>query len=193
MLRGLPLALLATVSCADPTQAWRADALDVSGQWALSSPAIDDATVDIALESSINDVRLVLRRGGGDEAVSPDEAEVIARLRDANDRLQARTALELGAGVDAVRAELTGGENVSLDGGDTAAIDVLSAGFAASNGGNGDTGDTLVRWGMSLEGDGTRLEGLLFLTERERTGSPGTTDTDLRTTRHEVAVTLVRR
>jgi hypothetical protein len=187
MRRVLLLAVVASVGCGDEQATWRADALDVSGQWQLTSPTIANAEVTLSLESGVNDVRLVLRRGDDPTAISADEADVISRLRDANVRLLVRSALELGAGVDPVRTELVGGENISLDGGTTASVDVVSGAYAASSDGD----DSLVRWGLSLTGDADELTGELFVTERHRT-TTGTTDTDLTTRRRSVEVALAR-
>lgn len=189
-MRTLVMVTVATavVGCVDEREAFRADALDVSGQWFLTSPTIAAAVVDVSVETDLNDIRAVLRRSEDVDAVSVDEADVVARLRNVNDRLLVRTALELGTGTDAVRTELVGGENVSFDGGSTASVDVVSGAYAASTEGD----DSLVRWGVSLTGNDDELSGELFVTERRRTHTIGTTDTDLTTQRSAVEITLTR-
>jgi hypothetical protein len=190
MRRRVLLVVVSTlVGCVDERAAWRADALDVSGQWQLTSPTIADADVDIRIETDVNDISAVLRRGGDPTAVSADEADVIGRLQGANDRLLARSALELGTGIDAVRTELVGGENVSFDGGVTATVDIVSGAYAASTDGD----DSLVRWGLSLTGDTDALAGVLFVTERLRTHRLGTSETNVLTQRSTIDVTLARR
>jgi hypothetical protein len=178
---------LVLIGCVDERTAWRADALDVSGDWQLTSPIIANAEVDIRTESDVNDIRMVLRRGDDAAAFSADEADVLQRLQGANDRLLVRTALELGTGIDAARTEIVGGENISLDGGISASVEVVSGAYAAAT---ADTSTSLIRWGMSLAGDDNELRGVLFVTERVRSGSLGTSDTDLQTHRHDIDVVL---
>jgi hypothetical protein len=175
--------------CSDERTAWRDGATDVAGRWRLTSPALADAAVEFKNEADVNDIMAMVTRTSASDAVTEAELDVLARLRDDNERVQARTELALGVGADAFLAEVVGGENVSFDGGATTSIDVISRAFAADSGA---AFDSSVRWGMSLRGDDEQLRGTLFVTERQRSPTLGSTDVDRSTQRSEIAVVLVR-
>jgi len=157
----------ALVGCGDGgREARRADAIDVAGTWLeVVTDGRPAASLRIDNESSINDVRAIVGRGDDDDALDVDEAAFVARLTDPNDRLAVRSNLELGAGIDGLRDEVDGGENVSFDEGASTSVTVISAAFPA------DVDDVRVasqRWGLALDGDASELRGVLFITTLEQ-------------------------
>lgn len=151
----------------DGRAARRADAIDVAGSWVeVRDDERPRAGLLLQSETSKNDVRAVLSRDDDDDALDVDEAAFLARVSNPNDRLAIRSALEVGAGLDAVRDEVDGGENVSFDGGATTSVRLVSVPFAATS----DDEDVRVasqRWGLALDGDGDDLVGVLFVTRLE--------------------------
>lgn len=172
LVRSSSLAFVIVASLAgcgdDGRAARRVDAIDVAGSWLeVRDDDRPRAALLLQTETSKNDVRAVLRRDDDDDALDVDEAAFVARVSSPNDRLAVRSNLEIGAGVDAVRDEVDGGENVSFDGGATTSVRLLSVPFAATS----DDDDVRVasqRWGLALDGDGEDLAGVLFVTRLEQ-------------------------
>ncbi len=157
------------IACGDDGRAERrADAINVAGSWLeVRDDGGPAAGLRLSLETDKNDLRAILSRDDDDDALAADEAALVARLREPNERLAVRSTLELGAGVDAVVDEVDGGENVSFDGGVTTTVRLITPPFAA-NDDDGQVQVTSLRWGLALDGDANELAGVVVVTSLEQ-------------------------
>lgn len=160
--------VVGVVGCDDAARAARrADAIDVAGAWVDDTDV--DAIVDVTVtnEADKNDVRVTVARA----AVSAAEAALVAGV-DVDDF---GVVVVMGDGVDEVRAEGDGGENVSFDGGATTRVNVAGDDVDAAPVAAGSS-DARLRYSLVLEGDASALRGALVLSHRERRPRPGETD-----------------
>lgn len=170
------------LSCADAErQARRDGAFDIAGSW-----ADDDAGVSVVIanETDKNDVVVTLDR----VAPAADEAPLLALLDDDRIALQ----LVLGAGIDLLRDEVDGGENVSFDDGAHSSVGVTGEDIVVEAGPDSD--DARLRWSLHLEGDAEALAGELRLSLRENLKRPADLDGfSLESRQVASAVTLAKR
>ncbi|MDP2341094.1 MAG: hypothetical protein Q8O67_09055 [Deltaproteobacteria bacterium] len=167
------VAFAVAAGCSDEArQTRRDDAFDVSGTW---SGAAGVLTIDN--ETDKNDVVVRLERPSSSALEQP----FLDRVAPPLDKTIALD-LELGAGVDGVRTEIDGGENVSFDGGVTSTISVSGVDFAAVP--TAGATDASLRWsGLLVADDDDGLVGSLRLSAIER--RPRASDIDGFTTESE--------
>ena len=187
--------LLGTLlACDDPRLQRRADALDIAGLWQLRAentegPAEQDFILRFDDEGSDDDHADVVARA---ESRVPFGAEAPALEQlDVDDRRAIVDAMVLGDGPNAVLEEADGGENVSLDGGESATVLVVSEPYFAVNRSVDD--DATFRWGLALEGTATSLAGTFFVVATTTRSVAGDTNGEaLETTRLALPVVLER-
>jgi len=176
------LVVLGLLSCVDVERRARRDgAFDIAGTWSDDAAGL---SVVIANETDKNDVVVTLERA----APAAVEAPLLALLDDASLALRQ----VLGAGVDLLRDEVDGGENVSFDGGDHTSVGVTGVDVVVEAGPDSD--DARLRWSLHLEGDADELVGELGLSLRERLKRPAELDGfSVESRRVASAVTLAKR